>query len=553
MSKLTHRAAHEYELLPRTSLDTEESHELEEAPRDPSWLRRFSSRFQGVSKLSDRAVYTHYVTPRRRKRSALRLIYWSIFSVPYILVFLVLFAGIFFPSYTVRPAHYQELRQRALTSDQPGRANPHNEKVFIAAALSEEKGHLTSGGWGKAVLQLIDLLGPNNVHLSVYEDNADQETKQSLAQFRQNVTCESTASLHSRGANRTGNATIVAEELDFASLPRVTLPHGETRLKRIAFLSEVRNRALAPIDSNGVSFDKTLFLNDVNFDPIEAAQLLFATNIDSTGRADYAAACAVDFIMPFKFYDRFATRDFDGFTTGLVFFPWFTSAGTATSRNDVLAGSDAVRVRSCWGGMVAYEAKWFQDQTSLGHQPSVVPTASRPPVSHNTHLAPLRFRYETDTFWESSECCLINADLQYRQTGKGMPASPRIYLNPFIRVAYDETTLSWLSLVRRPERLYSLIHNILNYCVGFPAFQERVGEEPGSVVKDTVWQYDEPAKAFAHNATEDDLVGHYEEITRIAKPGSFCGGRNLLVMNEKPEHGAGKWGKIFPPRPPNTH
>lgn len=311
----------------------------------------------------------------------------------------------------------------------------------------------------------------------------------------------------------------------------------------------MRNRALAPIDSNGVQFDRILFLNDVSFDPVEAAQLLFATNVDSTGRADYAAACAVDFIMPFKFYDRFATRDLDGFTTGLVFFPFFTSAGTATSRNDVLAGTDAVRVRSCWGGMVAYEAHWFQDQRLLGGHPSAAPS-TQPPAPTSTSLGPLRFRYETDLYWEASECCLINADLQYRQSGKGMPAHPRIYLNPFIRVAYDEKTLSWLALARRPERLYSLIHNILNYFVGFPTMQERVGEEPGSVVKDNVWRFDDPTRGFAHNATHDDLKGHYEEVTRIAKPGSFCGGRNLLVINEKPEHGPGPWVRIAPPGPP---
>lgn len=330
----------------------------------------------------------------------------------------------------------------------------------------------------------------------------------------------------------------------------MTLPTGETRLKRITFLADVRNRALAPIDSNGVRYDKILYLNDVNFDPIEATQLLFATNIDSTGRADYAAACAVDFIMPFKFYDRFATRDFDGFITGLVFFPFFTSAGTGTSRSDILAGKDAVRVRSCWGGMVAYEAKWFQEQASSGLQPGAVPSASPQPVSPNTRASPLRFRYDTDTFWESSECCLINADLQYRQTGTGMPANPRIYLNPFVRVAYDEKTLSWLSLVRRPERLYAPIHDILNYFVGFPEAQERFNEEPGSNVTDSVWQYDDPAKGFAPNATQADRQGHYADISRIAEPGSFCSSRNLLVMNEKPEHGDGKWSKIWPPAPP---
>ena len=347
--------------------------------------------------------------------------------------------------------------------------------------------------------------------------------------------------------DQSGNSTIVAEDLDIAALPHITLPNGEKRLKRIAFLAEVRNRAMDPIDKHGVKFDKILVLNDVNFDPVEAAQLLFATNIDSTGRADYAAACAVDHIMPFKFYDRFATRDFDGMITGLPFFPWFTSAGTATSRNDVLAGSDAVRVRSCWGGMVAFEAKWFQSQNGAEDK------ASKPQAqSPNPNTSPLRFRYDNETFWEGSECCLINADLQYRMSGKGRPAESRIYMNPFVRVAYDEKTLSWLSFIRRPERLYAPIHDILNYFVGFPEKQSRWGEEPGEVVTEQVWVYDHPVAAFSTYAIEADLSGHYAERTRTAEPGGFCTSPNLLVINEKPEHGIGAWSKIIIPRPP-TH
>lgn len=346
-------------------------------------------------------------------------------------------------------------------------------------------------------------------------------------------------------ADSPGQSTIVAQDFDFSTLPRITLPTGETRLKRIAFLAEVRNRALEPIDHQGIKFDKILYLNDVNFHPIDAVQLLFATNIDSTGRTDYGAACALDYINAFKFYDRFATRDFDGRITGIPFFPYFTSAGTATSRKDILSQTDAVRVRSCWGGMVAYEAQWFQDQTQFEEKP--VNT-----TSVDLMRAPLRFRYDEDLFWEASECCLINADLQYRRTGRGMPADSGIYVNPYIRVAYDEKTLSWLNFIRRPERLYSIIHDILNPMVGFPSVNPRLGDQPGQTVSDKVWEYDDPVRGFARNATGDDFAGHWTEVTRVAKPGSFCGARNLLVINEKPEDGEGKWHKIQIPRPPNA-
>jgi ZIP family zinc transporter len=190
MLKPNRRPIHEYELLPRESLDGEDAfaqHTRASNALRRSWFNRLSSRFNAVNKLSDRAVYAHFVTPRRRKRSILRLIYWTVFSVPYLLMILVLVAGIFFPSYTVRPPHYEELRKRSTTT---GRANPYNEKVFVVASLAEKKGDLTSGAWGSEVLQLIELLGPENVHLSIYEDNPDLVTKQSLISFRAQVKCD---------------------------------------------------------------------------------------------------------------------------------------------------------------------------------------------------------------------------------------------------------------------------------------------------------------------------------------------------------------------------
>jgi Cryptococcal mannosyltransferase 1 len=200
-----------------------------------------------------------------------------------------------------------------------------------------------------------------------------------------------------------GNASLVSEHLPLEDIPRVTIPSGDRRIKRIAFLAEVRNRALRPLEDPNVRFDKLLFINDVMFDPIEAVQLLFSTNIDVHGRTQYGAVCAVDFINAFKFYDYFAARDFEGYEMGMQFFPWFANVGDARSRKDVLAQKDAVRVRSCWGGMTAFEASWFQktpaDKSSNGNTPKTS-VASIPTL-------PLRFRYEEDPFWEASEVCIL--------------------------------------------------------------------------------------------------------------------------------------------------
>jgi hypothetical protein len=85
-------------------------------------------------------------------------------------------------------------------------------------------------------------------------------------------------------------------------------------MKQIAFLAEVRNRALCPREADPpVHFDKVLFINDVMFNPVDAIHLLFLTKVDASGRAQYGAVCAVDSIKAFKFYDRFTTRDFEGY------------------------------------------------------------------------------------------------------------------------------------------------------------------------------------------------------------------------------------------------
>jgi hypothetical protein len=122
--------------------------------------------------------------------------------------------------------------------------------------------------------------------------------------------------------NIPGNASLVSEHLPLENFPRVLVPTGQKLIKRMAFLSEVRNRALRDLQPDDApKFDKLLYLNDVIFNPVDALQLLFSTNVDSSGRAQYGAACAVDFINPFKFYDRFATRDLEGFAMGIPFFP----------------------------------------------------------------------------------------------------------------------------------------------------------------------------------------------------------------------------------------
>jgi hypothetical protein len=345
-----------------------------------------------------------------------------------------------------------------------------------------------------------------------------------------------------------GSKSLVSEHLPLEDIPHITLPSGERGIKRIAFLADVRNKALRPLQDSETHFNKLLFINDVIFNPIDAVQLLFSTNVDSHGRTQYGSACAVDFGNAFKFYDRYATRDLEGHETGLPFFPWFTGAGEAASRQDALAQKDAVRVRSCWGGMTAFDASLFQTR-SLKNQSNKEILHSN---SSDLPLSPLRFRSEMDPFWDASECCLIHADLAFLRNGNNNASEDSgVYINPYVRVAYDSASLSWLPYTRRAERLYPPIHNILSKLLGMPAHNPRRLEQPGDEIVEKVWRYDENDENISkfRNASRL-LIPSYHVVERIAGPGGFCGRRQLSVLNSGAREGEKNWMTIPLPTPP---
>lgn len=102
---------------------------------------------------------------------------------------LIVFTAAFRPSYSHPPDHYRALQKRCEGSKEPGRGNVKNEKVFIAATLYDPEGTLVGNGWGDAVLELVDLLGPQNVHLSVYENDATPQAKAALQRMDAKAQC----------------------------------------------------------------------------------------------------------------------------------------------------------------------------------------------------------------------------------------------------------------------------------------------------------------------------------------------------------------------------
>ncbi|MCJ1419015.1 hypothetical protein MMC32_005366 [Xylographa parallela] len=438
------------------------------------------------------------------------------------LVVLSLLRAIAYPSYQAPPAHYWNLRDVVTSSSHPGRGNPNNEKVFIATNMVKED--LIRGAWGNAVLELVTLLGEENVFLSVYENDSGQGTIDALKELRSNIRCNS--------------SIVTGDHLPLEGFPTVTLPSGERRVRRIAYLAELRNRALRPLDirfqpsdsdlKNGfratpVTYDRILFINDVYFTPLSALHLIFSTNLDvSTGRSSYRAACGIDFWNFIFVYDTFAIRDLEGFGLGYGLYPWFAPIGNAESRQDVLDGKDAVRVRSCWSGIVAFDAAPFQ--------------ASAASVSYGateTSNDIVRYRYEPELYIESSECCLVHADLIARSPPEDEAQDTGIYINPFVRVTYEPAGFSWLAFIARYERSFAVLQYVVSK-ISYPSDNPRRLDRAGEEVKRNTWVYDDENIADSYNGLEGTASrsGRFKDVTTVADPGGFCAWRALYVMLE---------------------
>lgn len=117
----------------------------------------------------------------RSSRQAKRRLIWVISTLLVMLCLTITFTPVFNPSYNWPPAHY--------TGN-----NPHNEQVFIAACIVDAD--LIRGAWGRAVLELIDAIGPQNVFLSVYENDSGPDTREALLELAEKVECEAVTMIH---------------------------------------------------------------------------------------------------------------------------------------------------------------------------------------------------------------------------------------------------------------------------------------------------------------------------------------------------------------------
>lgn len=164
-----------------------------------SWSAVRTTQYTLISDIDDMgnhnrdAVHTRIKpTLRSLRRLRIRLLIWMVLIIlPSLAVLIILLVAVLYPSYSQPPHHYDVLRAHALISTDPGRINIHNEKIFIASSIYDKQGRLASGPWAQNLLDLIDLLGPENVFLSVFEDDPDSLARTSLEHFSKRVSCGS--------------------------------------------------------------------------------------------------------------------------------------------------------------------------------------------------------------------------------------------------------------------------------------------------------------------------------------------------------------------------
>jgi Cryptococcal mannosyltransferase 1 len=138
-----------------------------------------------------------------------------------------------------------------------------HQKIFIASTHWNNEPILRSH-WNSAVLDLVKAIGVDQVYVSVYESGSWDNSKDALRILD--------TELSAIGVQRTIILDETTHEDEIAKTPTqsgwIETPRGKMELRRIPYLSRLRNLSLKPLEGlreSGITFDKILFLNDVVF------------------------------------------------------------------------------------------------------------------------------------------------------------------------------------------------------------------------------------------------------------------------------------------------
>ncbi|KAJ4321016.1 hypothetical protein N0V84_005597, partial [Fusarium piperis] len=219
---------------------------------------------------------------------------------------------------------------------------PQNPVRVYISSLHWNNERILRDSWNQGLLDLVSVLGPGNVFMSLYESGSRDGSKAAIGEL------DKALGVMGVPRNITLDKTTHADAM--ASPPFepgngwIKTPRGRMELRRISYLAQLRNKSLQPLKEmarSGVEFDHVLFLGDVVFTVPDVFALL------NTNNQEYAAACSLDFSKPPRFYDTFALRDIDGHEHATQTWPYFRSSKSRAA----MKRGEPVPVSSCWNGM----------------------------------------------------------------------------------------------------------------------------------------------------------------------------------------------------------
>jgi hypothetical protein len=174
---------------------------------------------------------------------------------------LLLFVCVLFTVFDV----CQVLRCRAGFVAETRPAPRRSERVYIASIHWNNEQILRSH-WNDAVVHLAKTLGRDNVFITVYESGSWDDSKAVLRDL------DATLEANWIRRNITLSDVTHKDEMSIAEEHRnsgwIDTPRGRKELRRIPYLSRLRNWTLQPLlelARQGEKFDRVLFLNDVVF------------------------------------------------------------------------------------------------------------------------------------------------------------------------------------------------------------------------------------------------------------------------------------------------
>lgn len=261
-----------------------------------------------------------------------------------------------------------------------------------------------------SLLALARYFGPENIYVSIIESGSWDDTKDALRELDTQLgqlgierTIIMSDTTHEDEVNRTPGPN----EAGWINTPRSP---DKKELRRIPYLSKIRNTVLAPLkaqEEQKKTYSHVLWLNDVIFSVEDILRLL------TTNNGTFAAACALDFSRPPAFYDTFALRDASGAKPITQTWPYFLDA---RSRHAMMAGRD-VPVQSCWNGVVLFDSTPFYAHTAVKYAKDALTFRGIPDSLSLQHL-------------EASESCLIHID-------NPLSKDLGVWMNPHVRVGYN--------------------------------------------------------------------------------------------------------------------